>query len=257
MITPYERKAIINEIKNPKPDRRYIIVSTQLVEAGVDISVDTVFRALAPLDSIIQAAGRANRYNEKSSVSDVFLCNIEELQKVSNRLYGAELMLKTRNVIDGKKAIPESDYLALIKAYFNQVKDLSDFGDHSIRDAQLALRFQDAGAFKLIDEIDSESLFVALNDQATDVWKQYVAIQENNSLSPLDRRKAFTKIKSEFYEYVVNVPIPYNQQSIDLPYEPHYGFYLWEQADPKGFYQYDAGYPAENTGYSELSNLSF
>ena len=257
LITPYERKAIINEIKNPKPDRRYIIVSTQLVEAGVDISVDTVFRALAPLDSIIQAAGRANRYNEKSSVSDVFLYNIEELQKVSNRLYGAELMQKTRNVIDGKKTIPESDYLALIKEYFNQVKDLSDFGDHSIRDALLALRFQDAGEFKLIDEIASESLFVALNNQATEVWNRYVAIQGNSHLSPLDRRKAFSKIKSAFYEYVVNVPIPYGKQSIDLPYEPHYGFYLWEQAEPKSFYRYDASRPAENTGYSELSNLSF
>ena len=257
LITPYERKAIIDEIKNPKLGRRYIVVSTQLVEAGVDISVDTVFRAFAPLDSIIQAAGRANRYNEKSSVSDVFLYNIEELQKVSNRLYGAELMQKTRNVLDGKKTISESDYLTLIKQYFNEVKGLSDFGDHSIRDALLALCFQKAGAFKLIDEIDSESLFVALNDPATKVWKQYVAIQEDNSLSPLDRRKAFTKIKSAFYEYVVNVPIPYGKQSIDLPYKPRYGFYLWEQAEPKDFYRYDALLPAENTGYTELSNLSF
>ena len=257
LITPYERKKIIDEIKKPKPNKRYVIVSTQLVEAGVDISVDTVFRALAPLDSIIQAAGRANRYNEKSSVSDVLLYKIEELQKVSNRLYGAELMRKTEIVLNGKQIIPESDYLALIKEYFQQVKNLADYADHTVRDAMLDLRFQDTGAFKLIDEINSESLFVALNDQAAEVWKQYVSIQENSNFSPLDRRKAFTKIKSEFYEYVVNVPIPFNQQTIDLPYEPCYGFYLWKKAEPKDFYQYNASYPAENIGYKALSNLNF
>ena len=55
MITPYERKKIIALVKT-KSKKRKIIVSTQLVEAGVDLSVDTVFRAIAPIDSIIQAA---------------------------------------------------------------------------------------------------------------------------------------------------------------------------------------------------------
>lgn len=56
------RRDVIQEIKkrleSGEPCR---VVSTQVVEAGVDLDFATVFRAEAPLDAIIQAAGRCNR----------------------------------------------------------------------------------------------------------------------------------------------------------------------------------------------------
>ena len=62
-ILPIVRKERIKQIKNNPSNK--IIVSTQLIEAGVDIDLDIVYRDFAPLDSIIQTAGRCNRNNIK------------------------------------------------------------------------------------------------------------------------------------------------------------------------------------------------
>lgn len=64
-MCPKHRHAVLDSVRNtlkPEPPYRPCrLISTQVVEAGIDIDFPVVYRAMAGLDSIIQAAGRCNR----------------------------------------------------------------------------------------------------------------------------------------------------------------------------------------------------
>lgn len=62
---PAHRKKILEEIrKRLNTEERCLVISTSLIEAGVDISFPYVYRSLTGIDSIAQAAGRCNREGE-------------------------------------------------------------------------------------------------------------------------------------------------------------------------------------------------
>jgi len=88
----------LNRALSAKKTQKVICISTQLIEAGVDVSFDCVIRSLAGLDSIAQAAGRCNRHAESDEKGDVIVINpafenlgsLEEMkvaQGCSNRFF--------------------------------------------------------------------------------------------------------------------------------------------------------------------------
>lgn len=253
LITPFERKKIIAEIKMNK-HRRKVIVSTQLIEAGVDISVDTVFRSLAPLDSIIQAAGRANRYGEKGGQGDVYLYEISDNGNTS-KIYGPELLQKTRNIFSGIEEIEEKDYLSLIEKYFIEVRKESERIPSKYLDHLSHLEFKDLGQFALIEkEFQTESVYLQLNREAKDLWQRFENIYSEDSPSYLKKQK-FAEIKSGFYDYVINVPVRWGATSIDFDSDKIYGFYVSLLEKPSFYYQYNESDFRNNTGYKELKDL--
>ncbi|HVC96111.1 MAG TPA: CRISPR-associated endonuclease Cas3'', partial [Pirellulales bacterium] len=61
---PPERKQIVEKLLSDRPPKGRIVVSTQVVEAGVDISAKLLFTELAPWASLVQRFGRCNRKGE-------------------------------------------------------------------------------------------------------------------------------------------------------------------------------------------------
>ncbi|HEL2055398.1 TPA: CRISPR-associated helicase Cas3' [Streptococcus suis] len=102
------RLDVIQEIKNQlKDDVPLICISTQLIEAGVDVDFERVVRSYAGLDSIVQAAGRCNREG-KRDVGQVTLINLSKeeesltyLKEIKHKKEATEtILIKERSPID-------------------------------------------------------------------------------------------------------------------------------------------------------------
>lgn len=79
------RKKVLQDITSALANKeRVLCISTQVIEAGVDISFESVIRISAGIDSIVQAAGRCNRNGESVYAADVFIvrCNGEDLRNL-------------------------------------------------------------------------------------------------------------------------------------------------------------------------------
>lgn len=78
-MCPAHRMDILGSMRECLPDKKPVIcVSTQLIEAGVDIDFGTVIRYLTGLDSLAQAAGRCNRNDTRPNPGRVVIVNPQE-----------------------------------------------------------------------------------------------------------------------------------------------------------------------------------
>jgi CRISPR-associated endonuclease/helicase Cas3 len=83
LMCPEHRSEVIRRIKTELSGAGFVrVISTQLVEAGVDIDFPVVYRAMAGLDSIAQAAGRCNREGKLNGVGKFGYCKLFMPEKI-------------------------------------------------------------------------------------------------------------------------------------------------------------------------------
>jgi len=203
----------LERIKEIRDKGVKILVTTQLVEAGVDIDFDIVYRDLAPLDSITQSAGRCNRNwrNEKGEVNIISLK--DEKKNYSSYIYDSILLDITRKILTDNKVISEKDYLGIIEKYYYEItekksKDISKDLLNAIYSLKYKSEDESKGIsdFKLIEEdYQKVDVFIELNNDAKNVWTKFELIKENRDL--FERRLEFNQIKGNFYNYVISISV--------------------------------------------------
>ena len=203
-IIPKHRLEKINAIK--ESHRQSIVISTQLIEAGVDIDVDIIYRDLAPLDSLVQTAGRCNRSgNKEKGVVNVISLKNENGKSYSSFIYDSLLLNKTKEVLTSLNQISEKEFnLAAAKNYFKLIYNSGTQDDYLIKIIK-NLRFPEIPSnFKLIEEdIQKVDVFVVINSEAKLLFEKYNDII--NNYEGFDRNNEFLKIKNKFYQYVISV----------------------------------------------------
>ena len=249
-IIPKERLKRIREIRNKENKKRKVIVTTQLVEAGVDIDVDIIYRDFAPLDSINQVAGRCNRnFLKKSGEVRIFMLK-DERKEYYKYIYEGFLIDKTKEIIDNallqSTQIPEDEFLKLANRYFSKVKEgLSKDESKKILSIIKKMEFNETKKFKLIEEnYEKVDIFIELDDNAKKVRIKYCEIREINDT--FKRKNEFLKIKKEFYDYIISVPKKFAEGFID----ENIGYVLNEELDI--YYHSQTGFKRNNAGKGTL-----
>ena len=157
-FTPEDRLKKIEFIKTILTKEKVILISTQLIEAGVDIDFPVVYRDLCPLPSLIQSAGRCNR-NKKIDKGNVYLFQlINQKGKYSSELIyrnDGKLFLEfIKQNISG--IIQEKDLFNIQKHFFNSIAQNLEIGAYPEENMNLIeeinkAQFENVGKFKLIN----------------------------------------------------------------------------------------------------------
>lgn len=214
-VVPACRQKLIDLIKEDVVKARKgeglkpILISTQCVEAGVDLDFDMAFRDLAPIDSIIQVAGRVNREYNKEFVGVVYIVDFGKC----SRIYGPMTEDTSRKAINhftiNEPEIEEKNYLNLVSYYYNNICERNDDGFgyslnffRSMKELNYDGSEWSVSKFQVIENgMKTCSVFIESDEIATKAREMF-----GKMISKECSREEFEPFKRNFHQHIIAVP---------------------------------------------------
>ncbi len=229
-MCPHHRKEIIKSISNDlNKGVKILVSSTQLIEAGVDFDFPAVFRAKAPLESIIQVAGRCNREGKLGvSGGNVFIFDLAD-GRMPDKTYSA----CAGHAVEMLKIGTEKLYCHnIFNDYYRQILNLYvDPDKNKIVEARSAFNFETVNdAYRLIDNATYGIYAYTYNSESA---KLLDSLKFKKFLSRDDYRKMQTFMVQVYRNFIND-----NQQFCSN--DPH-GILVWY-----GNYDRECGLSATN-----------
>lgn len=217
---PEHRRRILDKVrallKAKEPCR---VVSTSLVEAGVDLDFPVVYRAMAGLDSIAQAAGRCNREGRMNEFGELGQVYVFEPEKTPRMPWLKRCMSRADETL---RSLPDADPLGLatMRRYFELLYDVQELDKKQImprlnqitRDLYFPFR-EIAGEFRFIED-DTTGLIVAIEPEAQELVRelrhteyprttlrklqQYSVALRNRDYAALEAVRAIEMVRGEY-----------------------------------------------------------
>jgi len=171
-LRPADRQILIEAIKSlVEKDVVVAVTSTQVVEAGVDISFESVFRDFAPVDSIIQAAGRCNRNNE-SDCGTVTVWRLGRLDENHTRTPSELVYARRANKLD--------ETASAINTVVSVSK--SDASEFRVSEPEMTVAISDAYYAGLTNRDQGEGAWPELVDEAQGAELRGVSLIDDDSV---------------------------------------------------------------------------
>lgn len=221
------RKSIISNLKERSKNNeksKIILISTQVVEAGVDLDFDLGFKDTSILDSDEQLAGRINRNNSKNGCK-VFLFNYNDEYRVYGSDYRYKMQTQELDKEKYKNILKTKDFNNFYNPTFKFMHELNNsesrYGFFDYRSLVRKLSYSAVhNDFKLIDQ-ETMSVFVNVEYDLTtypidntlglekdgtingkDVFEKYCAIIENKDQDFINKKISLTEIQGLISNFI-------------------------------------------------------
>lgn len=205
LMCPEHRSRIIKQIKEKLGQGEPLrVVSTQLVEAGVDIDFPIVFRAMAGFDSIAQAAGRCNREGklDKPGITYIFRPDRDAPPGLLRKgQYAGEEVLQ--EFAETASSLSPDIFQKYFHTFYSKLNSFDEKGIMTLLGGKRAHEFSfqfrtAAGLFRLIDSTEQRSVVVGYGESMELVGQLEIFGPNRRLMRKLQR-------------YIVSIPHPIAQ----------------------------------------------
>ena len=185
--------AVRSAIRQGQPCR---VVSTQLVEAGVDLDFPVVLRELAPLDSIVQAAGRCNRERTLNRGGEpggvVMVFNSREGNLPPSAWYRSGTGI-VRNIFLGSGRTPCIDDTSHISEYYRRLLAEGDTDCREILEAKNKWAFAGiASSYRIIDQNTTPVIVARWQEAEKQIAELVEAVRQTGSRAAYRQLQRYT-----------------------------------------------------------------
>lgn len=223
------RKEKIKKIKNS--EEPLLVISTQVVEAGVDIDLDIVYRDLSPMDSIVQAAGRCNRENQGKK-GEVIIINLKDKdnqnRSFSAYVYDSKLLQYTKDVLNFKE-IEEKDIHHILEKYYKKLRNNKNKDTNSLIEKIQKMEYKKFNV-NLIEDSETIQVYIKEYDK-NNTYQKVKNIFKNKNLDIEEKYNKLEQLKTNLYNNTVSIRVKNNEKNILELNESQYldGFYILDK----------------------------
>jgi len=257
-IIPAHRLSRIEAIKQDLAvGKSPILITTQVVEAGVDLDFDMGFRDLGPIDSIVQVAGRINRENNvKKEYAPLYVVDLGDCQKI----YGPITRTQAKQALQ-RNSILEPEYYDLVAMYFKNLTEDSAYEySEKMFDAISQLKYDGEenytiDKYKVIKEGNTTgSVFIDWDESSSAALSAFRDIFQYSGTDKRRAKQIFDRYhKRTFHQHIITLPHYYLPTELEriVKEDPDIDIFWVPKTELDRYYKEENGFIRQIKDYKE------